>query len=176
MMTIHRRRILLPLVFLILLSQALLISGYASWLKCFIDLDDTEVIMNYNVVPFDEATHKVQLQVKLDDDNADWTTEPITYAATSETTIRIKLSVPDELGPLDIQYVVEATKGALFTSRRMCDGSRSHAPAHDAETLLVVDGSQPTVDIWAGWASGHSAVSLTEKLVLRRDDAAGDEF
>ncbi|GKY98495.1 hypothetical protein MPSEU_000806600 [Mayamaea pseudoterrestris] len=169
----NRRRTGLPLLLLCILqlSWLPLSSGYASWLKCFIDLDEEEVIMNYNVVPFEEADHKVYLQIKLDndDDITDWTTESLTYPAENdETKIRIKLRVSDELARHDIQYVVEASQGASFTTRRMCEGSRSHASNHDVETLLTIDGSQPSVQVWAGWANGHSAVHLTERLVLHR--------
>jgi hypothetical protein len=160
------------IILMLLLAQAKTISGYAAWLKCFIDLDDSEVIMNYNVVAAEDSPHHVRiLPIRTDsptDITAAWTTTSINYAADTETRLNLTLAVAEDLAKLDVQYVMETSDGAQFATRRMCEGRRSHGKAYDAATVLVVDGSQAQVEVWAGWATGHSAVHLTEKLVFHR--------
>lgn len=155
-------------------SSTIYVHGYAAWLKCFIDLDDTEVIMNYDVVPVEQSPHVVRVQVKPQQDNdsdsssSSWTTEPFNYPAHMETRVSLSLKVPEALTRYDVQYVVETSPGATFTTRRMCEGRRSHGHGYDQETTLVIDGSEAMVAVWAGWATGHEPVYLTEKLVFRR--------
>jgi hypothetical protein len=162
------------IILMLLLAQAKTILGYAAWLKCFIDLDGSEVIMNYNVVAAEDSPHHVRIlpirtDSPTDDKTAAWTTtKSINYAAGIETRWNLTLAVPEDLAKLDVQYVMETSDGAQFATRRMCEGRRSHGKAYDAATVLVVDGSQAQVEVWAGWATGHSAVHLTEKLVFHR--------
>lgn len=157
-------------LFLLVLVRA---SSFASWLRCYIDLDDSEIIMNYQVLLPEDAPHLVHIEVSADGET--WT-DSFSFPAEAKTSIRARLRVPEELIRRDVQYVIESTNGGTFHDPAMCDGVRSHASAHDESVGLVIDGSvSERIELWAAWASGHEAVSLTPRLLLRRDDLIATE-
>jgi hypothetical protein len=166
------------LFFLLLLS--LLpphVSSYASWLKCYVDLDETEVVMNNQIrLPEEALLSGVEIQVKfLESDESEWTTKGLAYPANRPSTVQARLLIPPELERTDVQYVMETTVGGVFQPATMCEGSRSHATANSrTQTVLVLDisGEQDSVELWAGWATGHEAVSLTPRIVLQREGGA----
>lgn len=92
----------------------------------------------------------------------------LTYAADTVTSLEVRLNVPAALEGEDVQYVVESSAGAVFVKPEMCGGRRSHARSAHQSVLLEVDGTRPTIELLAGWATGHEAVKLTTKTVLRR--------
>lgn len=160
-MTHRSRRLLAALGTLLIHANA-----YPSWLQCFVDLDESEIIMNYPVLLPEVAPHWVSLEVRREGDK-EWTTEGFTYEEDEELTIEVRLRVPEALRTVDVQYVVETTEGAKFQKPVMCQGSRSYARSYDEAVRLEIDGSEEKVEVWGGWATGHEAVSLTPKLVLR---------
>lgn len=150
------------------------VHGYASWLKCYVDLDESEVIMNRNVLGVDHAPHLVTVKVRPVG-TEEWL-DNFTYSANALTPIEVRLAVPPALMGEDVQYVVETTEGATFTSFIMCEGKRSFSRAYDEHVTLVLEGSTDTVSLKAGWAAGHEAVSLTPNLVLTKKQAGVDEL
>ena len=145
--------------------------GYAAWLKCFIDLDETEVIMNHRVVPVKKSREYVTIQVKTE--HGDWTSD-FQYSGSEPTTIQARLQVPQELEHDRVQFVVETTEGAVFTTPEMCEGRRSFSTNHADPVTLKITGEVESVTLLAGWAAGHEPVTLTPKLLLKR--AAPDEL
>jgi hypothetical protein len=145
------------------------VQGFASWLKCFVDLTDpTEVIMNNLIIAAENAPHQCEVEVKLAADD-EWSTTNLTYPADKITIITARLKVPAELSSHEVQYVMETSAGAKFTRPVMCDGKRSHATQYNEAVVLEVDGTTDAVELVAGWATGHEAVSLTRKTVLRKE-------
>lgn len=167
----QQRRLWLQLVTACLLFHTA--SGFASWLKCYVDLDETEVVMNYPIQLQDEAPHLVEIELRLvadDSESDEWTVTDLTYSADTDTKVHARLRIPEELQGKDLQYVIETSKGALFVPDVMCQGTRTHARSSSEIVELVVSGEQESVELLAGWATGHEAVSLTPKTVLRRVD------
>jgi hypothetical protein len=146
--------------------------GYASFLKCFVDLDETEVIMNRYVVPVKKSREYVTIEVQTE--NGDWTSD-FQYSGSEPTTIQARLQVPHELEDDPVQFVMETTEGAVFTTPKMCEGRRSFSLNYADPVTLQISGEEGSVTLLAGWAAGHEAVTLTPKLLLKRA-AAPDEL
>ena len=166
-------RILLP-VLLILLPQE--ISSFASWLKCYVDLDDSEIIMNYPVLLPEHAPHPgVRLSAKSLG-SEEWSQDSIVVNANDEY-FDIRLEIPDALKGQDLQFVIETSDGAVFPNPpEMCEGRRTHANyAHQQSVALkVTDKSKSEIKVWAGWATGHDVVSLTYPFYLRTNGESGE--
>jgi hypothetical protein len=155
--------------------------AYASWLKCFIDLDDpNEVIMHSYINPFEKAPHLVRIEVRTEGGN--WTLEGLEFLADEPTEIQVRLAIPDALRSWNkkVQYVVEASGGGgVFTERPMCGGSRSYGTHYDDLVKLLVDGQSERIELVGAWATGHEPVSLTPRTILTRagsSSAAADEL
>lgn len=141
-------------------------SGFAAWLKCYVELDSDEIIMNYDVLPPEDAKVPGVVLMSRSSGTDEWKSDSLTFEG--EETFHFRLEVPDSLKAQSVQYVVEASEGALFSPANMCEGRRAHASRHDTPVTLKVDANSDEVFVWAGWATGHEAVSLTEKMVLKR--------
>jgi hypothetical protein len=157
-------------LWVIFLALAPPVDAYASWLKCYVDLDDTEVVMNYKVRTHEDATHKVGIEVRKEG-TEEWTTN-FFYPKNEVTTVQARLKVPSPLEKQTVQYVMETTPGAQFVDPPMCEGRRSFARNHDDHVTLEIQGTSDSLELWAGWASGFDVVSLTNRLVLRQEGAA----
>jgi hypothetical protein len=169
-LTMIRKVFLLGSAFLLLAK----VNGYAAWLKCYVDLDETEVVMNYPMLLPEKAPHSVQVEVKFAQDK-EWSTS-LLYPANEKSTIHARLKIPDSLSR-GVQYVIEATYGGNFVNPTvMCNGRRSHGRGWDDEAILEVNGDQDKVEVWAGWATGHEPVSLTPITVLRKRGAGVEEL
>ena len=164
---------ILALLFLFQLNNP--VNAYASWLTCYVDLDESEVIMNRHVLGVEKAPHLVTVKVRPVG-TEEWL-DNFTYSSNALTSVQVRLHVPPALVDEDVQFVVETTEGATFTSpTQMCDGKRSFSRAYDEHVTLVLEGSTDTVSLKAGWAAGHEAVSLTPNLILTKKQADMDEL
>ena len=147
--------------FLVFSSFLLSVQGFASWLKCYVDLDEEEIIMKYNVLGSEDAKYNVSIQVL---DGSEWKDE---YSLKEDgEMISIRLKFPPEL-PGDTQWVIEIVAGdAQFVERNtMCKGKRAYSKDDKPLFLNVLDSSE-AIELLAGYASGHEAVKLTPKQVL----------
>jgi hypothetical protein len=172
---LRRQQLQLPLLLFFLLLLALLpphVSSYASWLKCYVDLDESEVIMNNQILLPEQAPHLVEIEVKFPESD-EWTTTGLEYPASRPSTVQARLRIPKELEREDVQFIMETTNGGVFNPAQ-CGGSRSHATSRRHVLVLEISGEeQPdTVELWAGWATGHEAVSLTPRAILQREGGA----
>ena len=164
--------------------------------KCYTDLLPGEVIMNAAVVPHSESTHPdIALHVYSATEEGGMIMEPTRrrihndvyhYVYEQEgprADYVLKLHIPpsaaSSLGG-DLQYVVdvsESSPATFFGGNRGCDNRRAYGkPKVDAVRLRIdfdgeaadeVDPGEEVV-VWAGWATGHEAVQLTESVVFRR--------
>lgn len=166
MTKLAQRQFLLCCILLLLSLQR--VSSYPYWLKCFVDLDETEVIMNYMVHLPEDAPHLVHVEARLEDET-EWKTQGLVYPADTTSTVHVRLRVPSELTKQDVQHVVETTTGGSFVKPKMCEGSRSYAESYDEEVILEVDGKQDKVEVWGGWATGHFPVYLTPRNIMRKE-------
>jgi hypothetical protein len=79
--------------------------------------------------------------------------------------------VPNELSEMDVQYVIDIlTPGASFVRPNVCDGRRATATHFASPVIFEITGDTTVVELIAGYATGHEAVTLTETLTLRRQD------
>ena len=170
------------------------VHGYASWLKCFIELDEEEIVMHHPMVPAEQAKEEVFIEVQTyGSDGGEWiTSKEYTLHKgkkvsrneddlTTTTTLKLRLKVPPNLQNEDIQYVVEA-KGndvAFIDLGVMCDGSRAFSTQHDGHVVLQINTTAATteengnIELLAGWASGFEAVTLTPTMIIKRNPLGG---
>lgn len=162
---------------------------------CWTDLEVSDVIMNANPKPPSESSHpgvavkayeaesgrEVETQSGIISVSRDVgkEKEPWQYV--------LKLHIPPESrGALaDVQFVMCTSDGEtskFVGANSGCGGSRAHGRGKDKEGLPFriehdafnekygEDGRrlEPNpVQVWAGWATDHAAVQLTEKLTFR---------
>lgn len=125
--------------------------------------------MNSQILLPEEALFSgVEIEVKFPESD-EWTTAGLQYPAGKPSTVQARLKIPPELEKTDVQYVMETTEGGVFNPAAMCEGSRSHASSRKHVLVLDISGEQDSVELWAGWAMGHSAVSLTPRIVLQKE-------
>eukprot|EP00563_Minutocellus_polymorphus_P004230 CAMPEP_0181034792 /NCGR_PEP_ID=MMETSP1070-20121207/7992_1 /TAXON_ID=265543 /ORGANISM="Minutocellus polymorphus, Strain NH13" /LENGTH=410 /DNA_ID=CAMNT_0023112335 /DNA_START=91 /DNA_END=1323 /DNA_ORIENTATION=- len=179
--------------------------GFAAWLaegaKCWTDLDPSEVIMNANVVPYEKSSYpNIALHVYSAND-ASTMIEPIRRIDDDQMIIYeqdgpraeyiLKLHIPpDDLqksGALgDLQYVMDVSLSSPATfagGNTGCDNRRAHGRRTDVVHIKIdLDGEAADevdagdeVKVWAGWATGHEAVQLTDAVVFKRQRKGVDE-
>jgi hypothetical protein len=140
------------------------VSGFASWLQCYVELDTDEVVMNHNIMGSNETDYDVNMQIKnANEESAEWST---TYKG--ESTLWVKLKLPEELAKQDMQWVVEASPSEIVEFVQvgpMCEGTRASSTNENHVILNIKDTSQK-IELVAGYAAGHEAVVLTPVLVL----------
>jgi hypothetical protein len=161
----------LALILCILLFNVMLTNGFAAWLKCYVDLTDTqEIIMNNRITRSTDARFPgVRIELKRPED--DHWFDKIDYPGGQSTTLMARLKVPNELSEMDVQYVIDIlTPGASFVRPNVCDGRRATATHFASPVIFEITGDTTVVELIAGYATGHEAVTLTETLTLRRQD------
>lgn len=145
------------------------------------DLAANEIVMNNGVLPHSSSREKsIRLEVSplAGDDNG---------APSSEYVV--KFVIPEDVrGRVsDVQYVLELMGRSSDDGARTdppaeftlappnggigCEGRRSHASAgkEDSAAIMTINGDAAQgarLEVTAGWATGHEAVTLTEKVVL----------
>jgi hypothetical protein len=176
-----------PFLLLLLCIKLPRVLGYANWLKCYVDLEDTEVVMNKKIKSHENADHIVELQIqRVDRPDGDWETSGVYYPANKVSSYEIKVKPPLPLKGANMQFVVEYeaifNKGgktddaaATFTLPKMCDGRRSFSRNYNEVVKLEISGMPDSVEVWGAWAIGFGQVSLTPRLVLMKGEEEEDE-
>jgi hypothetical protein len=143
-------RYLLLLVYF--LMHAMIAEAYPSWLKCFVEFDESEVIMNAKVTPLEKAEHKVELEVK--EEGGEWTTD---YQYTPDSIIHVRLKIPKGLEDpySSVQFVLETTSDSaeFVEGGRMCDGKRAFSGSEPV-TLKIGKVAGAPIDLLGIWATG----------------------
>ena len=155
------------LLFLLVVSiQQQQVDGYASWLRCFVELDESEVIMNYRVVKAESAKALVEIEVQPEGAEKDtWTTKTFTYQG--PTTLKARLKVPDDMADDEVQFVIETTKGGEFVGlTKQCEGKRAFSRSYELAVELKLTGEEDVVELHAGYATGFGSVVLTPRFKL----------
>lgn len=161
---------------LLLVSFISKTNGFASWLNCYVELDEEEVIMNHPVTPAKDSPHPVTIQVRTETtDESKWS-DTLTYPLGLTTTVFTRLAIPPELANQDLQYVIEVSDGAIFLEGAVCDGKRAVGGSSGYIGKLVIDGTSapPFIELVAGWATGHEAVKLTPRTTLKVEGAENE--
>lgn len=178
-MIISCRAVLVSL-FLTLTELAVETAAYASWLPCYVEFADDEVVMNHHIVAADRAKTFVHLQVRPRG-TQEWTNAsenefPVTAGQIYE--VQFDLTTVQERPEFaDFQFVLEASKGGSFAPDRTahCENSRAHG---DGDVILkfTVDGTAENVNLVGAWALGHSEVTLSPAAKLRVQSAAAQDL
>lgn len=143
---------LLSVLLLMLVGPA---KGFASWfIKDFCDrqLIAGEIIMNAPVIYSDERSIRILRGSEDITRNGE-------YIPGEELTVQISDVTP--------QFVIEISNGQIVGGG--CDGKRI---ADKSNVVVIMPLSGQEVLIWAGWATGHSAVSITDVFTFRAPIAA----
>ena len=166
------------------------VDGYASWLRCYVELDESEVVMHQYIIPADETTDvSIEIQECGTSDNDQWISSEYTPSTTTTLNtpfnIKVRLQFPYHLLRQDVQYVIEIVTEedddeqegegeednnkavvAEFIDRGvMCEGQRAFSRSSDHVVLKIYDISQP-IELVAGYAPGMEAVRLTPKFTI----------
>jgi hypothetical protein len=168
-MTMMTRTFLLILALIVPAANA-----YASWLKCYVDLDSSEVVMNQPIEELEDAEHIIEIEVR-EIGSKTWTQEFV-YPTNGETTLEARLKLPDGIEKVTYQYVMETTAGAKFFEPDMCEGRRSFGRKVSEYVKLKIQPGQDSITLWAGYAKEFGVVSLTDKLVLRQEGSTEAEL
>lgn len=146
----------------ILFSTVSPAQGFASWLRCYVELETDEVVMNHYIQPSDKAQHEIPIQIKSKDDT--WSSSPPTND--NESKLQIRLDFPQEYIQQDVQWVIEVTpEGAaeFVGNGRMCEGARAFSK-NDKPVTLTIQDTSTSIQLVAGYAAGHEAVILTKPM------------
>lgn len=166
-----------------LISTVLLLpifaESYASWfvnenVACYRDLRAGEVIMNNEIIDASKSKYpNIRLvQTGGDGGGNDNKSEVIDFEPGQTFTLTI--SVPYD-NVHDLQYVVETDDGGKMVGAGSgCDGRRASARNGDKVTLEL-SGAIETVNVLAGWATGHEAVTLTPPLIFCKKGTSKEE-
>jgi hypothetical protein len=159
------------------------VNAFATWLQCYVDLDDTEIVMNHKILAPEDAPQIVHVQVRpaaadaAAENESEWMST-LEYPAETRTRINAKIQPPPEeagAGTRALQWVMETTKGAKFIAPySVCEGSRANGASQNDYSILEISGETDRVDLWAAWAGGHEPVSLTPRITLTRSTKAAD--
>ncbi|KAG7353406.1 hypothetical protein IV203_002761 [Nitzschia inconspicua] len=173
------------------------VHGYASWLKCFLELDEEEIVMHHPMKPPQDAEYEVFLEIQpygestwtVADEYTLLTTSSKDVTATSATTIqslKVRLRVPPALKLEEVQYVVEVQgPHAVFVDLGvMCDGKRAFSRSYDEHVVLQInttttseendtttttDDDNNDIRLLAGWAHTYGPVSLTQAMTIKQN-------
>jgi hypothetical protein len=124
--------------------------GFANWLTtdfCDRSLVVGEVIMN-EVIVYSELR-----SIKVLRDGSDISSSGLYYPGE-------KLTV--QLSDTTKQYVIETANGQIENGG--CEGRRIADKNNIILVMPELDADGSEVSVWAGWADGHSQVSITEAL------------
>lgn len=149
-------------------------NAYASWLKCFVDLDSSEIVMNQPIQTLEDAEHSVEIEVR-EVGSREWT-QSFVYPNDGGKTLEARLKLPEGLENVGFQYVMETTTGATFFDPEMCEGRRSFGRKISEYVTLKVHPGQDSITLLAAYAKGFGVVTLTDTLVLRQEESSNDEL
>ena len=171
-------RLQLPRAFCYVFVNAFLLratAGYASWLQCYVEFDDTEVVMNHRIVSAENANKKLNLQIRpqgsdtwIDSSSSLSAATSVTPGTIYEARFDLSEALSQEPEFEALQFVMEISEGGSFAEDKTshCENLRAHGDGN-RPVLFTADGTTESVGLVGAWAIGHSAVSLTPETKLQ---------
>lgn len=179
----------------LLLKLPVGVQSFASWfvereVSCYTYLEPNEIIMNFGVLEASKSTFpEIHIKVEKKSSDTDITQEERNnreYLYDPDDIFELKLEIPPVLG-VDLQYVMETSSTEENMSKFVsaaesgvigCEDRRASGRGNEVVEFLISDteGEQP-IEINAGWATGHEAVTLVEpvKFILRPSSSLDTE-
>ena len=177
------------LIAILFIKHSTNVSAFASYfvehsISCWTYLESGEVIMNADVLPPSSSRWPDIAVVAKSETNNEKTN---TALFENDERFRISMNYPSSMPLMDLQFVVETTDGAEFESvigqgGIGCDGRRAFGRKRKTEMILKMknkdsDGDlfHEKVEVWAGWATEHEAVTLTPRITFKYKQKGDDE-
>jgi hypothetical protein len=127
---------------------------------CLTELSTDEIIMNQWVIPYEKSKDPNVKVVAISKDGVPLESPVIIHQV--PMTFEMMVLNPNGLSPL--QYVMDATPGFAAFVRGQCDGQRRVTGVSAGTTshrLTIHTLPEDHIQVWAGWATGRGAVTLT---------------
>mmetsp|Transcript_13237 Transcript_13237/g.21921 ORF Transcript_13237/g.21921 Transcript_13237/m.21921 type:complete len:407 (+) Transcript_13237:32-1252(+) len=137
---------------------------------CSTELSTDEIIMNNLVLPYEDS-RDTDITVAVKTEEGSLLTSPLSITSVP-VTFTLTVLNPNDVG--DVQYVMDTTAGKFDYGQ--CDGAKRVTGRAGVTHKLVIDTMpEEPIEVWAGWATGHEAVMLTNKFLFEKDmPAAAD--
>ena len=160
---------------LLILCHLPVVYSFASYLLsnvgCMTDLSTDEVIMNNQVVDAEDSDRpKVHIVLSKGEGQDKFidkmeTVDKITKIWLKPNSEELELNIQMWVDNLkDLQFVMETTPGAAFLNGQCEDNKRIAGRGEDSVALRIQATTTSSVQVWAGWATGHEKVRLTYPL------------
>jgi hypothetical protein len=138
---------------------------------CLTELATDEVIMNAWIVAYkDSRDPEIQVAVQTQDGSLLKSPIVVTHVP---MTFDMVVTNPNEVGA--VQYVMDTSPGASF-ERGWCD-EQKRVPGRpgDRHTLTIHTMPETLIQVWAGWAAGRQAVTLTNYFLFTSPTSSSDD-
>eukprot|EP00547_Thalassionema_nitzschioides_P007570 CAMPEP_0194206906 /NCGR_PEP_ID=MMETSP0156-20130528/5809_1 /TAXON_ID=33649 /ORGANISM="Thalassionema nitzschioides, Strain L26-B" /LENGTH=437 /DNA_ID=CAMNT_0038933553 /DNA_START=45 /DNA_END=1355 /DNA_ORIENTATION=- len=162
-------------LFLWLLLQQLFepVFPFADILKepngCMTELDTSEVIMNSPIQAFEDSKDPdVQITVQSDGSETTVLESPIMITSVP-TSFIVKMMNPNNVASIQFAMDVVGPTGSAHWEMGACDDKKrlTSTVSNKGYKLIIDKIPDKTIEIVAGWATGHEAVSLTNVLEFK---------
>ena len=176
-MTLNTSRFVVGVAILLVSQQEA--DAYAAWFvdrraSCFTPLVPDEIVMNNKITHHSNSREPgIHLDISPLEGNQPASEYSVKFVMPSDAKVQdvqyvLQLSDPDdpEAAELPARFTSAPTNGGIG-----CRGSRAHGRARMEDSPAIVtfnddikEGAR--IAIWAGWATGHETVTLTDKVVI----------
>jgi hypothetical protein len=170
------------LLVLVLLQVPLFTRAFPDHLQgrggCLTELATDEVIMNAFVIAYQDSRDPdiqvVAIQTTTQDGgSSDELLQSPIVVTHVPVTFEMVVTNPNEVGA--VQYVMDTSLGATF-ERGWCD-EQKRVPGRpgDRHTLTIHSIPETPIQVWAGWAAGRQAVTLTNYFLFTSQTWSSDD-
>ncbi|KAI2505643.1 hypothetical protein MHU86_8791 [Fragilaria crotonensis] len=129
---------------------------------CLTELATDEVIMNAWIIAYEDSRDP-DIQVAVQTEDGAFLESPIVVTSVPVTFDMVVLN-PNDVGA--VQYVMDTTPGATFEGGWCDDQKRVPGRPGDRHTLTIDKIPETPIQVWAGWAAGRQAVTLTNYFLF----------
>jgi hypothetical protein len=131
--------------------------------------------MNAWVIPYEKSRDpQVRVAVRAENDDTLLLESPIVITKVP-VKFEIVLTNPNQLDA--VQYVMDTTEGAASFERGVCDEKKRVTGRMGSVHTLVIDKIPETpIQVWAGWAAGREAVTLTNYFYFTSASGVNEEL
>jgi hypothetical protein len=129
---------------------------------CLTELATDEVIMNAWIIAY-ENSRDPDIRVAVQTEDGAFLESPI-FVTSVPVTFEMVVLNPNDVGA--VQYVMDTTPGATFEGGWCDDQKRVPGRPGHRHTLTIDKIPETPIQVWAGWAAGRQAVTLTNYFLF----------